>query len=488
MAHITPSKVKTLADLNQDVLRLIFGLLPNDELLQLSGLCRRFRNTLVPLLFRRVRWAPTAREFPPNTLWPHIQLFTLVGSKMREINDEVRARIVDNLHKALPDMKLLYGFIVDETLKGGIWSELLDALETVPIPFRLAIEAFWDAPPLLLPLRTSPLPLIRLTYPYAFMEDLTNGYPARRTAETFTLEENNLRVILEASAPTLASLSLPGELFTRSMPTNVRWDALRELYVTGFWPLSEESHGFLPAAKDTIVVTPASSTSAAEATERPGPEANTTLKAIAAPSTLPRSPEGMHSVTLAPPSPPKSKPSSSTIPSPSSDKSSLPHSRRSPMLSVLEAIPNLRIVRLRLDRHVSDAVDPPMIILGSPPRSPHAFLRNLIEFEATSLSNEDQTLGFLPSQLDTLSLRRRPFNLPKNTRYTVPRPQTVLKMLEHAHFTQLKTLRLWYMIETRDHFESDQALLSRLPEMFPLLEHLEICRLWEHGSTELEGL
>ncbi|KAJ7068804.1 hypothetical protein C8F01DRAFT_1119384 [Mycena amicta] len=543
MTEVTLPRVqKNLADLNNDVLLLIFGLLDHGEHRRVAALSRRLRAVLLQLIFRRVRWAPGLRGFPPEILWPHIQFFTLVGVDISDLDDGIRADIVSHLRDGLPHMKHLQEFTVDDSVAGGLWSELLDAITIAPC--CLVIDALWEPQDrtkrITLAPRTSPLPFPGISYTIPFMQDALNGGVMRRSPYTFALEENNLRVILEASAQVLEAVSLPGELFPRVMRPYVAWHALRAVYLTGFWPLVEAGD-LVTAPHDAMVVAPASAGTAEvviplTSGEAPAPD-KAESPAIHDDITVTASKGSLTSADLAPdvdepsivhdndnstptvsskdkilvaPASPKSADGASSPKSPEVDLTSSTtvevsslesagdtlseapaaptSSHRSPILSLLEAMPNLRLLHLRLNRYVMDTLHPPITTPESPPRFPHSFLRHLIEFEATSLSNDDRTLGFLPSQLEILSLRRHPILLRTNMRPTIPTPGAVLAMLEQARFSELKYLRLWYMIESLEDIESDKRLLSRLPEMFPLLEHLELCRLWEHEAPSLEGL
>ncbi|KAJ7068772.1 hypothetical protein C8F01DRAFT_1247260 [Mycena amicta] len=68
-----------------------------------------------------------------------------------------------------------------------------------------------------------------------------------------------------------------------------------------------------------------------------------------------------------------------------------------------------------------------------------------------------------------------------------PTPSVILARLKQAFFPGLKCLQFWYTIGTSDELECEKTLLASLPGMFPLMEHLEFCRRWDHEASSLEG-
>ncbi|KAF7294266.1 F-box domain-containing protein [Mycena chlorophos] len=171
---------------------------------------------------------------------------------------------------------------------------------------------------------------------------------------------------------------------------------------------------------------------------------------------------------------------------------SSPAPNRSRMLSVLEAMPNLRKLRLQLRHHIDDETPIGDFICASDgssvPRSPETFLQRLLEFQVTSLSPEDRTVDFLPANLEVLCLDRYPRIEEINAVLVEPRVAAVLGMLEHSWFPRLKTLKLWYVIKEREDLVLEEKLLDLLPKLFPLVETFELFRGWDHAADSLAGL
>ncbi|KAF7302139.1 F-box domain-containing protein [Mycena indigotica] len=166
-------------------------------------------------------------------------------------------------------------------------------------------------------------------------------------------------------------------------------------------------------------------------------------------------------INESPPSPSSS--SLSTTPRPveslgvhpdSSATSTLSSSEHSPLLSIFEAMPHLRIVKMHLVHQMEDPKPMGGVICASDvlPKSPTTFLRHLTQFQVTSLSPNDRTLEFLPASLDFLSFSRHPYMLPWGT-FRAQTPSSVLTLLKRAAFPCLTTLKIWYMIDSLSDIE-----------------------------------
>nr|GAT51574.1 predicted protein [Mycena chlorophos] len=171
---------------------------------------------------------------------------------------------------------------------------------------------------------------------------------------------------------------------------------------------------------------------------------------------------------------------------------STPAPERSPFLSVLEAMPNLRKLNLLLRHHDDDDSPSGGFICASDgpsvPKSPDTFLRRLVEFQVTSLSPEDRTVEFLPADLKVFSLEKYP-RIPEVNAFLVePSVAAVLRTVECATFPLLRTLKLWYVINKRQDLALEERLLGLLPKQFPLVETFELFRGWNHDADSLAGL
>ncbi|KAF7312504.1 Peptidase A1 domain-containing protein [Mycena indigotica] len=67
----------------------------------------------------------------------------------------------------------------------------------------------------------------------------------------------------------------------------------------------------------------------------------------------------------------------------------------------------------------------------------------------------------------------------------IPTVTALLDMFEQAHFSQLKILKFWYQIKSPEDLRLEELLLSRIPELFPELREVELCRMWDHDADSL---
>ncbi|KAJ7177463.1 hypothetical protein C8R43DRAFT_507708 [Mycena crocata] len=154
-----------------------------------------------------------------------------------------------------------------------------------------------------------------------------------------------------------------------------------------------------------------------------------------------------------------------------------PRSDRSSILLLLRAMPNLRIVRLKLGHLESDP--PPGHLL--PPGISSAFdrstfLPHLLQFEAPLVVPGDRIISLLPLELDSLSLisiNHRPVH---SFRLEIPECSVILDILADVQFSNLTSLELWYRIMEPEQLASDDLLLASIPQRFPLLRHLTLHR------------
>nr|GAT48606.1 predicted protein [Mycena chlorophos] len=175
----------------------------------------------------------------------------------------------------------------------------------------------------------------------------------------------------------------------------------------------------------------------------------------------------------------------------------LPALSRPPILTILESMPNLQILDLKLVNHVDDEDSTRMTISGkglicsasgpSVPTSPTEFLRHLVQFQVTCLDPDDHVLEHLPAGLQYLSLPRLPYKLEFEMLRAGSSPELVLKRLKQGHFSSLKTLRLWYNVGRPADLEDEKELIDFLPSRFPALQQLELCRRWDHDADSLKG-
>ncbi|KAF7302160.1 hypothetical protein MIND_00782900 [Mycena indigotica] len=161
---------------------------------------------------------------------------------------------------------------------------------------------------------------------------------------------------------------------------------------------------------------------------------------------------------------------------------------RSQMLQVLEALPNLYLIRLGILAQINDPQDRTNIIglTHAPPHHPASFLRNLRIFKLSSPTEDEQILAFLPSSLECLAFPRYPIERMLDTRTVFPPCSRLVDILNRGHFPSLETLDLIYVVSSMADVEAEGAFVSSLPSKHPNLYFLSIQRLWNHHLPELE--
>ncbi|KAF7294282.1 hypothetical protein HMN09_01156900 [Mycena chlorophos] len=216
---------KKLTDMSTEVLLLILSLLDAEDCLAVSVVCRTLRRVLLPEIFRRVQWAPSANDFPPRKLWPVIQTFTFSGEGIDEFTPAMHQSLASELRDAFPSMVSLRTFVLDGKVRGGLWSELLDAFASFASPCWLIVNSSWDPKydydeqpsPLILPSRTVELPLAAFYFPFPLSYNFRSEIHRRPSdSDELRSEVNNIRAILHSAPKTLESVLIPGEVL-RSM-------------------------------------------------------------------------------------------------------------------------------------------------------------------------------------------------------------------------------------------------------------------------------
>nr|GAT51551.1 predicted protein [Mycena chlorophos] len=244
------SPCEGLLNLSTEVLLLIFAQLDHAERLELSCTTRTLRDLLVPEVFAQIWWTPTAarRELPPRRLWSSIKTFTMCGVEHEQYTADMHESIASQLRDAFPVMTRLETFVLDETVRGGLWSDLLDAFSMLGTPCKLLVHSYWDlddeydedVPIVILAPRRTELRFNAFLYSltYVFGGEVGTGI-ARRPIESWSPEVYNISSIIHAASKTLNALRLPGELL-RAME-GPQWTALTELLLEGLWPTTENN-------------------------------------------------------------------------------------------------------------------------------------------------------------------------------------------------------------------------------------------------------
>ncbi|KAF7302125.1 F-box domain-containing protein [Mycena indigotica] len=505
----SPVPTTSFDKLSHDVLLMIFEQFPYDECLKLATLSRRLRAVLLPVIYRRLGWAPGLVDFPPRRILPFTRVFTLAGHNIRSFTSAQHATIASQFRDAFPIMKSLHTFILGGNVADGLWSELLDAFAVLSNPIDLIVHAPWqpdddEEEPIKLEPRTTTLPLRRFSFTVPFIFDVLDREMARRLPDVLKLEIQNIRVILAASVPTMAQVEIPGELI--SALDGPVWTSLTELYLNGLWPTFDGAEGKFPDVGPSLehtsstplgVVAWTSSIESSDAAKDPsvpteGPPPSPAIsKAENEPNPVhvPELPDTFTSTSKVMES--SSTPSLTTTANPPENASHQPPStsstKASLILSILERMPNLRLLNMMLVFQKADGPESELPICR-PDRSPSLpFLQRLTQFQATCLPNDDRIIDFLPPSLELLSLRRYPLSLEDGMRRVWVTPETLLNLLKRAELPNLTTLRFWYLIGSKEELEHEKPLLDLLPKLFPLVQHLEFSRKWDHFSPMLEG-
>nr|GAT54668.1 predicted protein [Mycena chlorophos] len=228
-------------DLGVDVLSLILADLHPGTRLMVCGLSRKLRTVLSPTLFRTVRWAPLRRGFPPEILWPHIQVLILAGDMNLlqteqgtiQVTDLDYAAIAAAAKDAISRLPSLRSFELTDTLAGGLWPELFEALTLSPTLTGLHLKANWYSPRRRATFGThsTQSTLQTVVYPLSSFRPMV-----RRQPIMLDVEGTNLHFVLEGCRATLENATIPGELLLRAMDYSQPWKALQKLAVDGFWP------------------------------------------------------------------------------------------------------------------------------------------------------------------------------------------------------------------------------------------------------------
>ncbi|KAJ7174147.1 hypothetical protein C8R43DRAFT_636550 [Mycena crocata] len=240
-------------ELNDDIILYLSKMLPPETRLELSMVSHRFRRLLIPAIFKTYVWSPWAkyksRPLPPASLRPHIRVFGLSGEGLpwdEVITTEKRIDVVAQLQKIISQMASVQTFLL-RRIRGGLWSQLLEAISTAPRIYELIIESRWlpegrgnfDIPATAVRAR-----LRSVAYDTWFIRDPAKRaiVAMQRPMSMIEIEAQNLCSILGACQSTLETLKIPGEIFLAAMDTSTMWIALQELHVEGFWPQTERSY------------------------------------------------------------------------------------------------------------------------------------------------------------------------------------------------------------------------------------------------------
>nr|GAT51554.1 predicted protein [Mycena chlorophos] len=228
---------KSLSSLSNELLLVIFQSLDNEDTTSVSSCCRRFRALLLPAVFRSIRWPASQQEFPPSNLWSHISLLRLSENELEHYSADMRLTVASQIRDALPRMVHLKAFLLDKTIGGGMWPELLDAFSALAAPCKLLINSGWylsDDDMFVLPPRVTELRFSAFDYPFPFAYKEKEDCVTRRTMEIWQAEVYNVRGIIQATSKTMNTLQLPGELLRAMEGTT--WTALTHLVLYGLWP------------------------------------------------------------------------------------------------------------------------------------------------------------------------------------------------------------------------------------------------------------
>ncbi|KAF7332536.1 hypothetical protein MKEN_00136200 [Mycena kentingensis (nom. inval.)] len=520
-----PTAVKrAITDLNNDILLLIMEEQSLARRMDLSRVSRVFRHVLLPTIFRTVRWLPGRLGFPPENILPYIQCLILQGEY---IQNPVRIAAASELAAGLPAMRALRTFLVDESVNGGMWTGLFDALSGAHQPFTLILEGSWladeDYNEVVVAPTATAIPIANLSYDTYTVSEFGSDSTVRRSERLLSLEGGNLAAVLSRSHATVENLNLPGELLLKAMDSSLVWTALKSLYVEGMWPFDDDSN--VPSPSSTPSEVPLSvnraSSSAQPLTAASGeavaerksvtPAHSGPVEEAASDSSVHREPDpepvkalegtggGLESVSRDDVGAESGLVASRSTSSANAiatehiqvrNESTAGVSSSSPLFSLLESMPNLRYAELLLMGHQLD--DKPLTPFVSPdgagPCNPDSFLRRLHTFKITFLVKGDRILSFLPADLQTLSWTQYPAVVMGETASWTPTPGTFIEAFAACEFRLLQELDLVYYVTTMADYDDETALFNLLPRKFPLLQRLKIQRLWFYEGDDASEL
>ncbi|KAF7332508.1 hypothetical protein MKEN_00132900 [Mycena kentingensis (nom. inval.)] len=425
-----------MEDLSPEIVTEIASYLPHIWRVDLSTLSHSLRRSLRPIIFRTVKWSPRRRRgFPPEQIRPYIRTLILSGELGPDHASWDRTRVVSEARELLGRLPRCRTFVFSGDIPGGIWDDLLDVLSG-----SLILESPWlpaeegqTIPLVAQRAANSPLPLEAVEYTSGMVQDV-QGRVYRRPPLLATTEANNLRNLLSSCHSSLASLAVPGELILRGIDLSVSWTSITVLLLEGLWP---------DAMLDN------------ELDDNTDDEQNQDNLG-------------------------------------DSREASPPTDTRSPILLVLEALRNLRILSLNMSfLRVDQRPRIPVIGANSSsfPRDANNFLPRLRVFEAASLSANDHLLDFLPADLERLSLARYPLRpAAPRIRQPILSCSSVEKWLEDGRFSSLTALVLWYRIDSVEDYAAEGRFLAFLPGMCPQLRRLVVHRRWNHHAPTLNNL
>nr|GAT51548.1 predicted protein [Mycena chlorophos] len=160
---------------------------------------------------------------------------------------------------------------------------------------------------------------------------------------------------------------------------------------------------------------------------------------------------------------------------------------QSKLLTLLEALPNLRTAQLAICALYSDPVDLTYIVGPDQdaPRRPQELLRHLVEFEFSCILSHERLLSFLPHSLLSLSLPHNPLIEDRRIRRHTMSASDLYAMFQDLEFPALEILDVRYWVQDLPDVDAQEHLLNLFGTRFPRLRRLSVFRYWSHDKLEL---
>nr|GAT58435.1 predicted protein [Mycena chlorophos] len=167
--------------------------------------------------------------------------------------------------------------------------------------------------------------------------------------------------------------------------------------------------------------------------------------------------------------------------------SSLPPNARTPLLRLLETLPELRILRLNVSAEYRDPRNSTFIVgpNHSGPRDPTTFLRHLTCFHFGSMLRGERILALLPRGVQDIALAPYPLTPRDTLQQPKLRASTVLAIFRDVEFPNLRMFDVHYGVSDLAEVDAEEMLLTLFASKFANLRQLSVSRRWQHTESAL---
>ncbi|KAF7294293.1 hypothetical protein HMN09_01158200 [Mycena chlorophos] len=160
---------------------------------------------------------------------------------------------------------------------------------------------------------------------------------------------------------------------------------------------------------------------------------------------------------------------------------------RTPLLRLLETLPELRILRLNVSAEYRDPRNSTYIVgpNHAGPRDPATFLRHLTCFHFGSLLRGERILAFLPRGVQDIALAPYPLTPRDTLQQPKLRASTVLAIFRDVEFPNLRMFDVHYGVSDLAEVDAEETLLALFASKFANLRQLSVSRRWQHTESAL---